>query len=65
MVRETRPWDAAELLETKADIAAYLNAVLEYGEPALLKAAESRRRPQQACPAGRVRRIPSFSATAL
>jgi probable addiction module antidote protein len=39
MVRETRPWDAAELLENKADIAAYLDAVLEDGDPELLKAA--------------------------
>ena len=39
MARETRPWDAAETLETKEDIAAYLDAVLEDGDPALLKAA--------------------------
>jgi probable addiction module antidote protein len=39
MVRETRPWDAAELLGSKADIAAYLDAVLEEGDPVLLKAA--------------------------
>jgi probable addiction module antidote protein len=32
-------WDAAETLETKEDIAAYLDAVLEDGDPDLLKAA--------------------------
>lgn len=39
MVRETRGWDAADSLETKEDIAAYLDAVLEDGDPELLKAA--------------------------
>jgi probable addiction module antidote protein len=39
MARETRPWDAADTLESKADIAAYLDAVLEDGDPELLKAA--------------------------
>jgi probable addiction module antidote protein len=39
MTGKTRPWDAAESLETKADIAAYLDAVLEDGDPDLLKAA--------------------------
>ena len=39
MARETRRWDAADTLETKADIAAYLDAVLEDGDPELLKAA--------------------------
>jgi probable addiction module antidote protein len=39
MVRETRPWDAAETLKTKDDIVAYLDAVLEDGDPELLKAA--------------------------
>lgn len=39
MARKTRRWDAAETLETKEDIAAYLNAVLEDGDPDLLKAA--------------------------
>ena len=39
MVRKTRRWDAAETLETKEDIAAYLDAVLEDGDPDLLKAA--------------------------
>jgi probable addiction module antidote protein len=39
MVRETRSWDAADSLETKEDIAAYLDAVLEDGDPELLKAA--------------------------
>lgn len=39
MARKTRRWDAAETLETKEDIAAYLDAVLEDGDPDLLKAA--------------------------
>jgi probable addiction module antidote protein len=39
MVRKTRRWDAADTLETKEDIAAYLDAVLEDGDPDLLKAA--------------------------
>ena len=30
---ETKPWDAAELLETPADIAAYLDAYLEDETP--------------------------------
>ncbi|MEI6419362.1 MAG: addiction module antidote protein [Sphingomonadales bacterium] len=30
---ETRPWDAAETLNTPADIAAYLDAYLEDGTP--------------------------------
>jgi probable addiction module antidote protein len=33
MAIETKPWDAAELLETPADIAAYLDAYLEDGTP--------------------------------
>ena len=39
MARKTRRWDAADTLETKEDIAAYLDAVLEDGDPDLLKAA--------------------------
>lgn len=39
MARTTRPWDAADTLATKEDIAAYLDAVLEDGDPDLLKAA--------------------------
>ncbi len=39
MAVPTRRWDAAETLETKEDIAAYLDAVLEDGDPELLKAA--------------------------
>jgi probable addiction module antidote protein len=39
MARKTRRWDAAKTLETKEDIAAYLDAVLEDGDPELLKAA--------------------------
>src|SRR5271166_1445134 len=38
MTRTSR-WDAADTLETKEDIAAYLDAVLEDGDPDLLKAA--------------------------
>ncbi|MGL5838387.1 MAG: addiction module antidote protein [Sphingorhabdus sp.] len=33
MVIETKPWDAAEALNTPADIAAYLDAYLEDGTP--------------------------------
>ncbi len=33
---KTRPYDAAEYLETEADMAAYLQAALEEGEPALV-----------------------------
>jgi probable addiction module antidote protein len=39
MVLRTRRWDAAEALKTKEDVAAYLDAVLEDGDPDLLKAA--------------------------
>jgi probable addiction module antidote protein len=39
MPRKTSRWDAADSLETKEDIAAYLDAVLEDGDPDLLKAA--------------------------
>ena len=39
MALTTKPWDAAETLATKEDIAAYLDAVLEDGDPDLLKAA--------------------------
>jgi len=39
MTQRTRPWDAAETLTTKEDIAAYLDAVLEDGDPDLWKAA--------------------------
>ncbi len=39
MTRATGTWDAADSLETKEDIAAYLDAVLEDGDPDLLKAA--------------------------
>jgi DNA-binding phage protein len=35
---KTRPWDAAEHLETKEDQAAYLEAALEEGDPELLAA---------------------------
>lgn len=33
---KTIPWDSAQYLETKEDIADYLEAVLEDGDPALL-----------------------------
>ena len=39
MTLETTRWDAADTLQTKEDIAAYLDAVLEDGDPELLKAA--------------------------
>ena len=35
---ETRPWDAAEHLETAEDMAAYLDAALEDGDPAVVVA---------------------------
>jgi probable addiction module antidote protein len=35
----TRKWDAAEHLRTDADMAAYLEAALEDGDPALVAAA--------------------------
>jgi len=39
MTIETRPHDTAEYLKTKDDIAGYLEAVLEDGDPDLLKLA--------------------------
>ncbi|VEI13084.1 addiction module antidote protein [Trueperella bialowiezensis] len=36
---EVSTWDASDYLETDEDIAAYLNAALEDGDPALLQAA--------------------------
>jgi probable addiction module antidote protein len=36
---KTRPWDIVEHLETEEDIAAYLEAVLDDGDPALVSAA--------------------------
>ncbi len=36
---KTRPWDVAEHLETVEDMAAYLEAALEEGDPALVAAA--------------------------
>ena len=36
---KTRPWDVAEHLKTEADMAAYLEAALEDGDPALVAAA--------------------------
>lgn len=35
----TRPWDVIEHLETEEDMAAYLEAALEEGDPALIAAA--------------------------
>jgi probable addiction module antidote protein len=35
----TRPWDAAEHLETEEDMAAYLEAALQEGDSALVAAA--------------------------
>lgn len=36
---DTRPWDAAEHLESEEDMAAYLDAALEDGDPSLIVAA--------------------------
>lgn len=36
---KTLPWDAAEYLNTEQEMAAYLEAALEEGEPALVAAA--------------------------
>jgi len=36
---KTRPWDVVEHLETKEDVAAYLEAVLDDGDPTLVSAA--------------------------
>lgn len=36
---QTRPWDVAEHLETAEDMAAYLEAALEDGDPRLVAAA--------------------------
>ena len=36
---KTRPWDVVEHLETDEDMAAYLEAALEEGDPALVAAA--------------------------
>lgn len=33
---QTQPWDVAEYLQTKEDIAAYLEAALEEGDPELI-----------------------------
>lgn len=33
MTLETKPWDAAEVLNSPADVAAYLDAYLEDGSP--------------------------------
>ena len=36
----TRPWDAAEHLDTDEDIVAYLNAAREDGDPVLILAVQ-------------------------
>ena len=36
---QTRPWDVVEHLETEEDMAAYLEAALEDGDPGLIAAA--------------------------
>ena len=36
MTRTTSPWDSAEVLDTTAAVAAYLEAALEEDDPALL-----------------------------
>ena len=36
---KTRPWDAAEYLETNEDMAAYLEAALDEGNPSVVAAA--------------------------
>ena len=36
---QTRPWDVVEHLETQEDMAAYLEAALEEGDPGLVAAA--------------------------
>jgi probable addiction module antidote protein len=39
MMTKTRPWDASDYLATEEDIVAYLEAVMEDGDPALISAA--------------------------
>lgn len=39
MPLETKPWDAAEHLDSEEAMAAYLDAALEDGDPALISAA--------------------------
>jgi probable addiction module antidote protein len=39
---KTRPWNVVETLRTKADVAAYLNAAFEDGDPRVVKHALSR-----------------------
>ena len=39
MTTKTRPWDASEHLDTDEGIAAYLEAAIEDGDPALISAA--------------------------
>ncbi len=36
---QTRPWDAADYLETKEDVVLYLEAAFEDGDPGLIAAA--------------------------
>lgn len=39
MALETKPWDVTEHLQTAEEVAAYIEAVLEDGDPALIRAA--------------------------
>ena len=39
MAIKTRKWDTTDYLKTKRDVIGYLDAVLEDGDPELLKAA--------------------------
>ena len=39
MTVDVTAWDASEYLETEEDVVAYLNAVIEEGDPELLQAA--------------------------
>ena len=36
---QTRPWDAADYLKTEDDVVAYVDAVFDDGDPALIAAA--------------------------
>ena len=36
---QTRPWNAADFLETEEDVVAYLEAVFDDGDPELIAAA--------------------------
>lgn len=51
----TRSWDVVEHLETEEDMAAYLEAALEDGDPALIAAALGDNCPRQRYDANRTR----------